>query len=278
MTNLSGKTIGILGLGQVGGSIASTLKTNQTGLRVVAFDIRSELVEEARRHRILDGAADSSADLVESSDVVVLALPVGAIIRTLGDLAEPLRSKLLVTDTGSVMSPIIRAAEQAGLSNFVSGHPLAGTEKRGSQAWLSTLFVRTSFFITPCPDRNEAACAAMRDFIEALGAVPVEIGAIAHDQAFATTSNVAHVLAFCMKRSFERLAEHNKDSEMFACPSYRSATRVAASDPEMVFQMLWHNREYLAGALRSLASELEMVRAALVKDEPDLFREELGLD
>jgi prephenate dehydrogenase len=277
MTNLAGKTVGILGLGQVGGSIASTLKENRSDVRVIAYDIREELLEEARVLNLLDGAADSGADLVDAADIVVIALPVGAIIKTLGELSSGLSSKLLVTDTGSVMSPILATAERVGLANFVSGHPLAGTEKRGSQAWLSTLFVRSSYFITPTEPRNENALAVMRNLVQALGAIPVEVRAVAHDQSFATTSNVAHVLAFLMRRSFERLSDYSEDSAMFACPSYRSATRVAASDPEMVFQMLWYNRQYLSGALRSMASELEIVRAALVAGDPDLFRRELGL-
>lgn len=276
--NLKDSTIGILGLGQVGGSIAATFKANHPDIAVVAYDRNQELMDEAAKQSLVKQLAGNAAELIERSDVVTIALPVNGILEVMQALAEPLKSKTLVTDTGSVMSEIVALGSTLGMTNFISGHPLAGTEKRGAEAWLGTLFVNSNYFMTSTESTTDTAKEAMVALIEALGARPAEVRSIAHDISFATTSNVAHVLAFCMRRSFNRLSDQSIDQAMFACPSYRSATRVAASDPEMVFQMLWHNREYLAGALRSLSSELEIIRTTLKDEKPNDFRRALGLE
>jgi len=277
MGNLDGKTVGILGLGQVGGSLAWALKVNRPNIKTAAFDLKPGLMFEARERKIVDQTAPDAAGLIEIADIVVIALPVGDIVEVVTQMAPALKQKELVTDVGSVMRVIVAAAEEAGYTNYVSGHPLAGTEKRGSEAWKGTLFVGSDYFMTATAAADPHSLELLRELIAAAGANSVEVRAIAHDLAFATTSNVPHVLAFCLKRAYDRLSDSGTDKRRFACPSFWGATRVAASDPEMVFQMLWHNREYLAGALRSLASELEIVRGALIKNDPETFRQVLGL-
>lgn len=277
MTDLNGKTIGILGLGQVGGSLAWALKTNCPEARIIAFDVKPKLMTEAADRSILDQTAESAANLVEMADIVIMALTIDNIVEMISTMAPAFHEKLLVTDVGSVMKDIVAEADEAGLKNYVSGHPLAGTEKRGSAAWKETLFVGSNYFMTPRAETTNEARQTMRALIKAVGAEPVEVRAVAHDLAFASTSNLSHVLAFCLRRAFDRLSDQVADKNRFACPSYLGATRVAASDPDMVFQMLWHNRDYLAGALRSLTSELEIVRHALMDNQPHVFCQALGL-
>lgn len=277
MKALQGKTVGVLGLGQVGGSLAWAIKTHRPETRVIGFDIKPRLMTEAQERMSLDLTVESAVELIEQADIVVLALPIDGIIETISNSAAALHEKLLVTDVGSVMKDIVDAAKAGGLHNFISGHPLAGSEKRGSEAWTRTLFDGANYFLTEPKGVCEKAQQAMQALIRTVGSEPVKVRAMAHDLAFATTSNIPHVLAFCLVKAYERLSEQVEDQSRFQCPSYRGATRIAVSDPNMVFQMLWHNRNNLAGALRSLTGELEIVRQAMVDDEPDMFRRALGL-
>lgn len=277
MINLQGKTVGVLGLGQVGGSLAWALKTHCPEVVIVAYDAKAELMAEAKERMILDRTVGSATELVEAVEIVVLALPIDGIIKAIADLGPVLMNKTLVSDVGSIMKDIVDAAKAAGLKNYVSGHPLAGSEKRGAEAWDRTLFDGSNYFVTELADSSEAAKETLNILIKTVGATPVVVKPIPHDQAFATTSNIPHVVAFCLRRAYDRLADTVDDKSDFSCPSFRGATRVASSDPDMVFQMLWHNRNFLAGALRSFASELEIVRQALVADEPEVFRQALAI-
>jgi prephenate dehydrogenase len=276
--NLQGKTVGVLGLGQVGGSLAWALKTHCPEVVVVAYDAKPELMVEAKERMILDRTVGSATELVEAVEIVVLALPIDGIIKAIADLGPALMNKTLVSDVGSIMKDIVDAAKGAGLTNYVSGHPLAGSEKRGAEAWDRTLFDGSNYFVTELADSTDAAKEALNILIKTVGATPVPVKPIPHDQAFATTSNIPHVVAFCLRRAYDRLSDTVDDKSDFSCPSFRGATRVASSDPDMVFQMLWHNRNFLAGALRSFASELEIVRQALVADDAEVFRQALAIE
>ena len=278
MTDLTGKTIGIIGLGQIGGSLALALRKSGVQFEIVGFDREESLAIEAVNRAFLDRKTEAVGETIEVADIVILALPISGIVETILEQAGNLKSKLLVTDVGSLMTDIARAAEAAGLRNFVSGHPIAGTEKRGREAWDETLFEGCRYFLTPSPGTTVDARRTMEELITSVGAEPIETTADNHDLAFATTSNLVHLLAFCLKQAHDSLADEISGHDRFAGPSFRSVTRVAASDPEMVFQMLWHNRRYLAGALRNLSGELEMAHEALTNDGPDLIRRLLGRD
>jgi prephenate dehydrogenase len=276
MNGLNGTTVGIIGLGQIGGSLAGALRESGTDIKLIGFDRESALLDEALNRSIVDAVARSITEAIRLSDIVVLALPIRAIIEIISGQAELLSEKSLVTDVGSVMTDIVRVARSASLRNFVSGHPLAGSEKRGHEGWDSELFRGAQYFTTSTDDTAPEAEALLRDLVSALDARATEVDCETHDLAFATTSNLVHVLAYELRRAHEALADKAPDPELFAGPSFRAATRVADSDPEMVFQMLWHNRQHLAGAIGRLVGELTEVQKALTEDRPDPIRRLLG--
>jgi prephenate dehydrogenase len=278
MTDLNGKTVGIVGLGQIGGSLAGALKATGLNIRIIGFDSAKSSADEALKQSIVDVSVDSISGLIEMAEIVILAMPIGAIIHTIHDQATQLRSKLLVTDVGSLMIDVLAAAGNASLNNYVSGHPMAGTEKWGHQAWSSQLFCDCQYFQAALSETTTEARETMNALIAALRARPTEVAPEEHDLAFATTSNLVHVLAFCLKGACDSLSHQVDGYERFIGPSFTDATRVADSDPEMVYQMLWHNRHYLTGALQSLSSELEVVHEALLNDRPGVLRELLGME
>lgn len=277
MNDLSGKTVGIIGLGQIGGSVAGALGKSDAEIKLVGFDQDRALLDEAISRSMLDVAAGSVAEAIKQSQIVLLATPTGSIIELISEHADLLRQKLLVTDVGSVMAGIVGAAKSAGLSNLVSGHPMAGSEKRGVDSWNSDLFRDCRFFTASPPETTAEAEALMRSLIECLGTETTGVDAEQHDLAFATTSNLVHLLAFGLRRAHGELAGKVTGHEMFGVSSFRGATRVADSDPEMVFQMLWQNRKYLSEALRNLSGELNTMQAALDNNQPELIRDFLDL-
>jgi prephenate dehydrogenase len=269
--SFDGLRIGILGVGQTGGSLAAALKASARDVTIVGFDLDEALLAEAKSRGILDRAVGSETELIERSDIVVLATPVGTIVDTIERRVSELSTKKLVTDVGSVMGQIVAAADRAGLGNFVGGHPLAGTERRGAQAWDNRLFEGAVFFMSETTETTGEAKALLIGLIEAVGSVATDIRADQHDRVFATASNLPHVFAFLLRQAFDGKRGR------FANPSFRSATRVADSDPEMVFQMLWYNREALVEALGSMSTSMAEVQDALTEGDAERFRRVLGL-
>ncbi len=268
--------VGIIGLGQIGGSIASALRCAYPAIQITAADLNDSLCRRARERGLIDVIAVDSEDVVDQTEVVIIALPVLAIADVLRKYRESLREKILVVDTGSLKSEIMATAGRYDLNNFVGGHPLAGTELQGEQAWNSELFVTASFFTATSAAADPRAVKTADALISALGAERIDINPETHDRIFSVSSNLPHLFAYLLKRQFEHLHESSLQLEAFACPSYRGATRVARSDAEMVFQMLWGNRNNLRASLSELLDGLQQAQKALDSGDEMEFRRIFG--
>ncbi|MEW5794810.1 MAG: prephenate dehydrogenase [Candidatus Zixiibacteriota bacterium] len=268
--------LGILGLGQIGGSIASCLSSGGACGNIVGFDPRTELTAAALERRAVNGVASSEAELIALSDIVVIAVPVVAIMAILQRHHDALRPKVAVTDTGSVKQDITQIAESLDLCDFVGGHPLAGTEKRGVDSWNGTLFKDANYFLTPGESADSQAYAVVNELTAALGARAIRVSAPWHDQVIAVTSSLPHLLAYSLSHVFQQLPSIETDKNELRSSSYDGATRVAESDPEMVFQILWQNRRYLRPALSALMEQLAASGEALDSADEGRLRRFIG--
>ncbi len=274
--SIRGHNVGIVGLGQIGGSIAAALKQFDPGIAITACDLSDELCRTARERGLADVIAVDAEDVADKSDIVIIALPVMQIAGVLRKFRASLIDKLLVTDTGSLKFEIMNTAQQCEMPNFVGGHPLAGTELRGVQAWNAELFRDANYFVASAAATNPQSLALARDLVDIIGAKALPINPDEHDRIFAVSSNLPHLFAYLLRSQFERTTIVSAHGEAFACPSYRGATRVARSDAEMVFQMLWGNRANLQASLADLRAGLDRAQKALDSGTEKEFRRIFG--
>ena len=272
MIGIDGYKLGIIGLGQMGGSLALCLGERLSHPRIYAYDINPELMQAASKQVKSLHSCASVNDLIKISDVIIIALPMSGIFKILSDRAEQLKSKAAVTDTGSLKKDVTALAGKLKLTNFAGGHPLAGTEKRAVESWNARLFEGKNYFITSNPDCSTGSFRVVEEIVRTIGAVSVRIDAAEHDEIFATTSNLPHLFAFCLKKMTVSSGNEMVKAGLFSCPSYYGATRIAASDPEMVFQMLWYNRQNLTGSLEELIRGLQDAKNALDIEDKRRFR------
>src|SRR5262249_10917199 len=139
----------VIGCGLIGGSLVKALRSRGAAAEICAVDTREVL---AAAEPYLDGWAEGGSKeasfLVGGSDLVVLAVPIGAIIASLGWVLSAVRKGAVVTDTGSVKMPIVAAARShANARSFVAGHPMAGREVGGFDASSAELFERARWFL-----------------------------------------------------------------------------------------------------------------------------------
>lgn len=255
--------IGILGLGQIGGSIAKSLAGSVRVHLMVGFDLLHDSVQAAMEAGMIGRPSETARQLIEQSDTIIIALPINEILSVIRTHADVLRSKTLVTDTGSVKHEIMTLAAELGLKNFVGGHPLAGTEKRGIDSWSSTLFAGARYFVTANSSTEAGALENMSTLVKLLGADMLPVDAAEHDRLFALTSSLPHVIAYSLSHLLEEEPSSQAQKARFRGSSFSGATRVASSDPETVFQMLWHNRRNLSDGLTALLERLARAKDAL---------------
>jgi prephenate dehydrogenase len=241
--------VSVVGLGQLGGSLAAALAA--AGRPVTGWD-----VDEAAR----DAAAARGVTISRDVDgVVVLAVPLPAMTTALDDLT--VGPDATVTDLGSVKGPVVRVLGERWGGRFVGGHPMCGTERSGHAATDPTLFEDARWAICLEEDTELPRWLRVAEVALAVGAEVVPVTAAEHDDAVAAISHVPHLLAAALAMA---AADAGPLALNLAAGSFASGTRVIGSEPGFVTAMVEANAGPTADALARVLAHLESPWPALV--------------
>ncbi|MHB8147183.1 MAG: prephenate dehydrogenase [Vulcanimicrobiaceae bacterium] len=245
-------TLGIIGVGSIGGSIA--LAARRAGWNTIGYD---------RDPRASDCASVQEAYAV--ADAIVIATHVDATVALLRELASkpPLRAGLIM-DIASVKVPIVDAA--TGLPSFVATHPMAGSERSGRDAARADLFDGRTWAYVPSGDvvLDERACA----LIAQLGARPYAVDAHEHDRVVALTSHVPQLLASVVAAHIHELSHVQAGVVDGLCgPAARELLRLGRSDIDMWRDILRANAGEVVPHLRAFVDDLGEIAAELASGE-----------
>jgi prephenate dehydrogenase len=250
-------TIGIVGLGLIGGSIALRARANWPAVRLVGVD-RPAIASEAASRGFIDAYRSSVADLPDA-DLVVLATPVPAVIELI-DVVARARLGGLITDVGSTKRDIVQAAARAQLTSFVGGHPVAGSERGGLSAARADLFDGRPWLLVGAA-RDAAPVRRLEPFLTALGARPMHLDATSHDRAMAYLSHLPQLLAAALMRA---AADHcDTDALAASGRAFADMTRLASSPADVWRGILSTNADFVAEAARALVEHLPASRERL---------------
>jgi prephenate dehydrogenase len=275
--------VAVLGVGLIGGSIGLAARA-RLGAWVVGYDPDDGALSSAVEAGAIDEPAFAIADAVREADVVFVATPVGASVRTARLALEEAGDECVVSDVGSTKRQITGAITDP---RFVGGHPLAGAETGGVANAREDMFDGATWYLTPAgavassvaDDSAAAATEAsarrvalgaterVRGLIERIGAHPVAIDADVHDRLMASVSHLPHVLANVLVAQALHAVESGEatvgDGTLGPGPSFRDATRVAGANTAIWTDIYMSNGDLLAEALERAIEELERVRRAL---------------
>lgn len=238
--NLS--NVGVIGLGQIGGSIARSLSASTD----VVFYARSENVRELGRAAGLV-ASESLQELARFADIIFLAVPVDQTVPVLEELLPDLRPGHLLTDVGSTKVEITERVSKLKLPSgvsFIGGHPMAGNTTSGFSGSFSGLFENRSWVLTlerGAPSSNvDALITLIGTVTGGLRANAMVLEPRLHDQLVGSISHLEHLIALALvelvhKSGTEKLAA------ALAAGSFRDATRVAMSSANMAVPFLVSN-------------------------------------
>jgi prephenate dehydrogenase len=249
--------LALLGLGQIGGSIARAALASGSVGRVVAWTPSGRGPSAASALGI--EATTSPAEAVAAGDLVVLSAPPLACLALLEELAGPLRGALrsdaVVTDVASTKAAIVARARELGL-RFVGGHPMAGREASGYDSADPELARDRPWIVVPSDPSDQAAIARVEALAGACGARPVRMTAEAHDAAAALISHAPLVVSAALVEAAVARSEWPA-AEAIAAGGWAGMTRLARGDAEMGAGILATNAAPTASALRAVRDVLE---------------------
>ncbi len=247
--------IGIVGLGLIGGSLGLDLK--KQGHHVLGVSRRDSTTQRAISMGVVS-AASVNMSLLSEAEVVFICTPLGFIIPTLEQLIAHLPTSCVITDVGSVKTPIVKGISPVW-ENFVGGHPMAGSNDSGIEAARSNLFNDKPYVLTPINTTPTKAIAVIENLISQLGVNIHYCSPEEHDKAVSLISHLpvmasASLIAACEK---EPDSQVQTLAQKFASSGFRDTSRVGGGNPELGVMMAKYNREALLMSLQNYRSNLD---------------------
>jgi prephenate dehydrogenase len=250
--------LALIGCGLMGGSFALALR--QAGLvqHITGFSASEKTRQRALDLKVIDQACSSVAEVVQGADLVLLAVPVGAMQSSFAALRDTLSPNALLMDVGSTKCDVIAAAQAAlgdRLSCFVPAHPIAGKEVAGIEHAEASLYQARRTILTPLPQNSIRQIKTASEVWTAIGSHVSHMTAQAHDATFAAVSHLPHLLAFAAVNALMAQPQGSAFLEM-AGPGFRDFSRIAASDASV-----W--RDILSANQSEVLTQMAHFRAAL---------------
>lgn len=247
--------IGIVGLGLIGGSLGLDLRSR--GYRIFGVSRRESTCTQALARGVVDEASVDLA-MLATAEVVFICTPLAAIVSTVEQLIPHLSPSTVLTDVGSVKAPVVEALAPLW-SNFVGGHPMAGTADSGIEAAVPDLFVRKPYVLTPVPTTPAGAVKTVEEIARSLRATVYHCRPDDHDRAVSWISHLpvmvsAGLIAACMSETDPNVLQL---AQQLASSGFRDTSRVGGGNPELGVMMARYNRRELLLTLQQYRHNLE---------------------
>ena len=264
------QTIAVIGLGLIGSSIIRACQSQGLAQHIMAYD-RDENVRMTAQKIGLGDIADTAQDAVQDADLVIMAIPVGAMAAAIADFSPALKQGALVVDTGSTKASVIKDVAPCVPQgcHFLPSHPIAGTEYSGPEAGFATLFKDRYWIILP--DGVDADISAnFAQFLAAMGALVEEMTVDYHDRVLAITSHLPHLIAYTIVgTAFDFEQQVQNDVMKYSASGFRDFTRIAASDPVMWRDIFMNNSDAVLEMLGRFNEDLSYLQRAIRWKEAD---------
>lgn len=260
------KQVTVIGIGLIGSSLLWAMKERKIAEKIIAADISMDVCATVRRLGMADTITADLAKSVVGSDLVILAVPLGAYAAVGEVIGHMLKPGAIVTDVGSVkmsaanaLKPFIPESVQ-----MVPGHPIAGTEFSGPEAGFAELFDGRWCILTPLPDTNLKAVERMTAFWEACGSRIEIMNPEHHDLVLGITSHLPHLIAYTIVGTASDLEDDTKaDVIKYSASGFRGFTRIAASDPTVWRDVFLNNKDAVLEILQRFTEDLTAMQKAI---------------
>ncbi|WP_372751507.1 prephenate dehydrogenase [Labilibaculum sp.] len=257
--------LSVIGLGLIGGSIALDLKKRGFVGKVIGVDNNSLNAHSAKKLGLIDEIQDLKT-AVTNSDLILLAIPVDACIKTLPSIMDLIDNQI-VSDLGSTKEQLIESiANHPKRKQFVPAHPMAGTEFSGPQAAHSGLFDGKCSIICNPEDSDKKAVSLITDMFHCLRMRCVFMDAEVHDRQTAYVSHLSHISAFAL--SLTVLHKEKADKHIFELASggFDSTVRLAKSSADMWTPIFQQNKKNVGKVLQKYIDTLQQFKDLIEED------------
>lgn len=261
---------GFIGLGLIGGSIAKALK-NQSNFHAIhtVYDPDLSSLESAHKDGVADvivyNLDDNCIDAFKECDYLFLCAPVKHNVSNLIKLRSAISPNCIITDVGSVKSDIHEVVTELGLqSQFIGGHPMAGSERTGYRNSKALLLENAYYILTPTNFVSSDKINAYQNLVKSMNAIPLVLSHEGHDYATAAISHLPHIIASALVNLVKDSDSKEGIMKTIAAGGFKDITRIASSSPEMWQQICLTNTSNIASLLADYIHSLDQIYEMLL--------------
>lgn len=267
--------VGVIGLGLIGGSMAIDLK--RKGFAQEVLGVEAEPLNAAAAQKI--GLADRVVPLqecVEESDLIILAVPVGAAVKMLPEILDIFASQnaeKVVIDVCSTKEHLSRAVKyHKARKQYVATHPMAGTEYSGPWAAMPGLFDGHACIICDAEESSPKAVQTVERLYDTLNMRTIYMNSSNHDVHTAYVSHISHVTSFALALTVLDKERDEKHIFDLASGGFSSTVRLAKSSPDMWIPILTQNRDNVLQVMDTYIEKMNAFRKAIAEGDEEAVR------
>lgn len=268
------RTVGIIGLGLIGGSMALDLKRRGFASRTLGVESDPVAAQAACTIGLVDEVV-SYEDCIRRADIIVVAVPVGTAVKMVPDILDRLEaSAKIVIDVCSTKEPVCRAVEgHPCRAQYVSTHPMAGTEYSGPWAAQPGLFDGRACILADAEESAPSAVETIEALYGALNMRILRMDARQHDVHTAYVSHISHVTSFALALTVLDKEKDEKHIFDLASGGFSSTVRLAKSNPDMWVPILTQNRDNVLQVMDTYIDKMSQFRDAVAARDDARIRE-----
>ena len=257
-------TCGFVGLGLIGGSIARALKANRKDIVIIACDPNEETLKLATEQKIADEAYPAPCDAFTACDYIFLCAPVSHNDENLLKILSYRKKDCILTDVGSVKTPINSLIHSLGLTDcFIGGHPMAGSERIGFANSKAGLLENAYYILAPAPQVPAAKIAEFQGLVTSMGAIPLQVESQKHDYVTAAVSHLPHIVAAALVHLVQDHDDAQGLMKSIAAGGFKDITRIASSSPVMWEQICMTNTGNIIDMMEDYIASLKQILHSL---------------
>lgn len=262
----------VVGIGLIGGSLATGLKQRGLCNEVIGIARKGDTCTEAIKYGVVDRAYTSLQEIASEltkDDVIFIAVPTLSVTSVLEEIKMYVSPDVTITDGASVKGSVRQAALQVFGTvppQFVLGHPIAGSEKSGVTAANPKLYENHRVILTPVDTTDCHHIDLVTRMWQAVGAEVLSMSVEEHDEVLGATSHLPHVIAYSL---VDTLSEDIKNPNIFryAAGGFRDFTRIASSDPVMWHDIMRANKTAILQSMDLFIENLSRLRAGIENED-----------
>jgi prephenate dehydrogenase len=257
-------TVGIIGLGLMGGSIGLAIKSLNKNYHLIGLDHNKNHCSEALKLKLVDEISQTM-DNIENCDIIFLSIPVDGIIKVIQNLKN-LKKNCTVIDLGSTKYKITKSVPKNIRANFVAAHPMTGTENFGPSAAFCKLYQNKVVVLCDLEDSGEHQQDTAKNLFNDIGMNIVYMNSKDHDKHAAFISHMPHAMSYALANSVLN-QEDPKSILAMASGGFESMSRIAKSSSNMWEDIFRQNRDNTIDAIKCFSKELDYCQRLLENEQ-----------